>query len=242
LGAHEAVPTDQIDEFNSRLQDTSPDVTRVVHETIKAAMQAEQARTSGIDARSASMLSASGLSMTVIFTFGSGMVKHELGWEGGGSWIVAAIYVGASVFGILSAILSVRAIYVQAKSHPVPDEEAIFRTEALCPGGLPDQYLKQISVHFASIYQCLIKRHEQKLGWLRWAQRSFLAFVFLVGLLGGVIAMSSVKKSGTPAQNSQGNTSATGAKSSGTGMTTPSALPQPSALPPVRAKLVTDGQ
>src|SRR5664279_2804439 len=186
----EAAP-DPVDRINSRLANTSVEVTKEVHNAIEAALQAEQGRSAGIDARAMSMIGAAGLSMTVIFTFGPYLVKNELRYEGLGLRIVVVLYVLALLSGILSALFSLFATYVR-DNHPVADDEAIFRVEALGPEGTALTYKKQLCVHFASVRELLISKHTRKLAWLKKAQVSFVVFLFLVSLLGGTIGMSSI--------------------------------------------------
>ena len=226
-----------LDEINSRIQQATPGVTKEVFEGVKGLLDAEQRRTPAVDARAMSLLGAAGLSMTVTFTFGASLVRSELGLNGMASLVVVAVYLLALATGLLTALFSLLALFAR-DDHPIADEDAVFRSEAFPLRGEESDgvYLKQLTVSFWSIYQLLVKKHVRKALYMRKAQYCFLGFLLLVGSLGGVIAMSSAKKStqSTPIQNptTKPNTS-------------PSAPDAPSTsnvLRPIGAKLVTDGQ
>jgi hypothetical protein len=226
-----------LEEINSRIQYATPEVTREVFDGVKGLLDAEQRRTPAVDARAMSLLGAAGLSMTVTFTFGAELVRSELGLNGIVSLLVVVIYLLALVTGLSAAFFSLLALFVR-DDHPIADEDAVFRSEAFRLRGQESDgvYLKLLSVSFWAIYQLLVRKHVRKALYMRKAQYCFLVFLLLVGSLGGVIAMSSAKKSSQsmPVQNptTRQNTSSS----------VPDASSTSNVLRPIGAKLVTDGQ
>jgi hypothetical protein len=229
-----------LEEIQSRLEGATPEAAKGVFEAVKVVLDAEQKRAPVIDARATSMLGAAGLSMSVIFTFGTYLVKKDLGLNGVESCAVVALYVLALLSGILSALLSLLVLFVR-DDHPVADENAIFRREALVPPATECTYRNQLSVHFWSIYQYLTRKHVRKARRLRWAQTTFMVFLVLVSFLGGVIAMSSAKNSTQNTQNTK-MTTITSPSTSQPDPSPPATSSVPPVLPPIQARLIADSQ
>lgn len=118
-------------EIAKRLTGLPNSVAEQVFRLVESQVATEAARQQRLDAKSTSLLTAVGLSLTVAFTFGSVLMKD--GWSHWKSTnahdLVLVLFAGALVAGILAAVYALRALFVTA--YPGMNEDALFNESIL---------------------------------------------------------------------------------------------------------------
>lgn len=183
-------------ELKRRLKRNSPELVKELYDIAKAQVQFEVGRQSRLDSKATSLLTASGLSITLTFVFGGVLINlsktGEVGW-----WIVLA-YIAAVACGLIAAACAVRALRV-SDTYATFNEDTVFNEavldqadgntedESQRAGGVRD-YQRFLIVQLWEIYQQHADNHELKATWIRRGQTwlfAFLAALFLICALVG---------------------------------------------------------
>lgn len=106
------------DDLAKRLARYSPDLVEEVAKVARDALASENARESSLNGKATSLLTASGLSLTVAFTFGGMLLQHpeyldslNSGWAA----VVPFLYGGALLCGLAATGFALGALFVTSK-------------------------------------------------------------------------------------------------------------------------------
>lgn len=178
------------EQLRDRLAVNSPELMQELLTLVQGQITSEVGRQARLDAKSTSLLTASGLSLTVAFTFGGLLIAQPKVFS---ALIVVAF--GTAVFsGIFAAMYAVRALSVSDKYRTTHEEtlfDAAMLQEANEPPALrnedmPDaekrtfgvmEYRKFIVPHLWTIVQDHRRIHERKGALIRRGQFCLLGFL-----------------------------------------------------------------
>jgi hypothetical protein len=194
------------EEIRARLTIDSPELVQELYMLAQSQVTAEVGRQTRLDVKANSLLTASGLSLTVAFTFGGLLVNQTKRFDDIAG--VVGVFAVSVACGLVAAIYAVRTLTVTGRYRTV-DEESVFNPEALRTAdepaatiaGLGDktdaekraygvmEYRKFLVPHLWSIVLQHREIHEDKAKLVKRGQGFFIAFlgfllivcVFVVG-------------------------------------------------------------
>lgn len=195
-----------VDDLREALRLNSSELIGEVYEIAKQQVESEEKRETIIGSKAVALLSVSGLSLTVAFTFGGLLLQHPehlqvLGWV---SHLVIAAYAIALLCGLLASVLALWSMRVRSDYRGVNAADVFGPELAEADQGVfepPDQsrpttvdrispinsYRRFLAAHYWRIYDNNFEIHEAKAGQVRVGQWLFVAFVFLLMLIGGAM-------------------------------------------------------
>lgn len=184
-------------ELIRRLKRSSPELTNEVYELAKSQVQYEAGRQARLDAKATSLLTASGLAITLAFVFGGALINlslnREVGW-----WIVVA-YLAAVLCGLVAAWHAIKALRVR-EDYLTLNDEAVFNDEILTladrmeteteggKGAGVRDYQRYMIVQLWEISRQHHANHEEKASWIKRGQSwlfGFIVALFLICLVIG---------------------------------------------------------
>ncbi len=183
-----------------RLRLNSPELVENIYELAKAQVAYETGRQGRLDSKATSLLTASGLSVTVAFSFGTTLITYGSRFDG----VVIVAYAAAVSLGLTAAILAVAALkvagtYTTVSDHAVFDagelpranwptwegDEAVEIAERLRFGVM--RYQKHLIAHLWEIYRANAAQNEIKATRIKYGQYVFVAFLIALLACAGLV-------------------------------------------------------
>jgi hypothetical protein len=174
----------------------NPELAKEVYELAKAQVQAEGARHTILNTKATSVVTAAGVSITVMFTVASTLMSSKVVLP---SWLLM-MFAGTGGCGVTAVVLGVIALLVkggfaQVSEHAVFDQDALaFGDEPTGCDDLPELkekyafgaavYRQHMAVHLWSVYEKEHRQLDTKSRQVFWAQLFFIVFVALISACG----------------------------------------------------------
>lgn len=176
-----------------------------VYDLAKRQIASEDRRETNLSAKAVSLLSATGLSLTVAFTFGGVLLQRPEYLAALGSArvpLVVAPYALALVAGMAASWFALRALLVRSDYRDVAEDDVFGKeldaADEKVDEGLP-MYRRFLAVHLWLIFQETSKIHEHKATQIARGQKCFFAFLLLLLPIGGAMTYSlSVAEQASP--------------------------------------------
>lgn len=182
-----------VEEIVERLRLSSTELVADVYALANRQLDVEDKRETNLNGKAVSLLSASGVSVTVTFALGGVLAQRpellELLAPAGTTWrvVLALSYAAAVFFGILAGVLAVLALKISAyvtvaEPDVFGDELRRSDEEGACAGQA--RYRRYLTAHLWQIYRANFRKHERKARKILFGQISFLVFLTLLIPLG----------------------------------------------------------
>jgi hypothetical protein len=179
-----------IQEIVERLRLRSRDLVADLYTLTTRQLDVEDKRETSLNTKAVSLLSASGVSVTVLFALGGALAQRpevlESLAQAGTPWrlVLTSLYFVALLSGVAGGVLAVLALKVSA--YVTVSEPDVFGDELSTADERtdPDRYRRYVTAHLWLIYRAQFNRHERKARVLRYGQSSFLVFLLLMIPLG----------------------------------------------------------
>lgn len=209
------------DEVRRRLSLNSPELVAAIFDMTQQRLKFEEGRHGHLNSKATALLTAAGLSLTVVSTIGAALgpyVKHL----SSGARLAAIVCLCITVLpGFLAAIWAVRAMLVRA-DYSVPSMHAIFDKTILSEANAHDpshsghddasarkyglmEYQKFLTAHLWEVAASHSKVHEDKATKIRRGQWAFVIFLGLIfcGCIAAFWAFSSRRDNSPSSQAAQ---------------------------------------
>jgi hypothetical protein len=121
------------DELVKRLTLASPDLVEELYKLSKEFLASEAARENNLNGKATSLLTASGLSLTVAFTFGGLLLQHPEyldSWNEPWPYVVPSLYGFALLMGLSASGIAVRSLLIRDDYKGIAEED-VFNPEVL---------------------------------------------------------------------------------------------------------------
>jgi hypothetical protein len=182
-------------ELVERMCLNSPKLADEVYDIAKMQLANEEKREANFGAKAVSLLSVTGLSLTVAFTFGGVLLQRPeyLAALGGWRHVVVAGYALALISGMAASWFALRALVIRSDYRAIAERDVFGDelAEADTKGDAgPVAYRRFLAVHFWLIYQNNWSIHEEKARHVQRGQWCFFAFLFLLLPIGGAMTYS----------------------------------------------------
>ena len=167
-----------------------------VYDLAKRQIASEDRRETNLGAKAVSLLSVTGLSLTVAFTFGGVLLQRPEYLAALGTArlpLVVGPYALALLAGMAASWFAVRALLVRSDYRDVAEEDVFGKelegADEKVDAGLP-VYRRFLTVHLWLIFQETSKIHEQKATQIARGQKCFFAFLLFLLPIGGAMTYS----------------------------------------------------
>lgn len=174
----------------------SPKLVDELYDLAKRQIASEDKRETNLAAKAVSLLSATGLSLTVAFTFGGVLLQRPEYLTALGSArlpLVVVPYALALLAGMTASWFALRSLLVRSDYRDVAEEDVFGKelsaADEKVDEGLP-AYRRFLTVHLWLIAQEISKIHDQKATQIARGQRCFFAFLLLLLPIGGSMTYS----------------------------------------------------
>lgn len=168
-----------------------------VFDAVQRQVTFEIGRQTRLDTKASSLLGATGLSLTVAFTFGGQILLNNadvLGEFGVIGVVADSVFVLAVVSGLVSASYALRALFVRGSATASPDE--LFKKSVLAIDSDEDlededkaaHYQRHLAVHLWDVAEALSERLSATARYVRTGQAWLVVFIALLGLISLLIA------------------------------------------------------
>jgi hypothetical protein len=213
-------------DVRARLNVSSPELVKELHENAIRMLNAECERQKSLEAKASSLLAASGLAVTLTFAFGSAITERPGNFH---EWIIYP-YASACIFGLLTAGYAVWALMI--RNYAALNEETIFNDAVIKDADEPAafaaddtmpytekwsyglrNYRAFVVPHIVRICQINAAHHKRKAELIAWGQRLFFGFILSVISVCLLIAVGLSYKNGhgeTPASKPSAGTASEG--------------------------------
>lgn len=183
-------------ELVERVRLNSPKLADDVYDVAKMQLANEEKRESNLAAKAVSLLSVTGLSLTVAFTFGGVLLQRPVYLASLGGWryvFVVGPYALALIAGMAASWFALRALAVRSDYRGIAERDVfgdeLAEADTKGDGG-PVAYRRFLAIHFWLIFQENWDIHEEKAAQIERGQRCFVAFLFLLLPIGGAMTYS----------------------------------------------------
>jgi hypothetical protein len=167
-----------------------------LYDLAKRQAASEDKRETNLSAKAVSLLSVTGLSLTVAFTFGGVLLQRPEYLAALGRArvpLVVAPYALALIAGMAASWFALRSLLVRSDYRDVAEEDVFGKeldgADEKADDGLP-VYRRFLTVHLWLIAQETSKIHDQKATQIARGQRCFFAFLLLLVPIGGAMTYS----------------------------------------------------
>lgn len=193
-------------ELVERVRLNSPELAGEVYDVAKMQLANEEKRETNLSAKAVSLLSVTGLSLTVAFTFGGVLLQRPVYLAALGGWrylFVVAPYALALIAGMAASLFALRALAVRSDYRSIAERDVFGQelTGADTSGAAgPVAYRRFLAVHFWLIFQNNWDIHEAKATQIERGQQFFVAFLLLLLPIGGAMTYSLAVAQDAPAE------------------------------------------
>jgi hypothetical protein len=201
-----------LSELRDRVNLHSPLLVKELHETTLRQIQSETGRQTRLDGKATSLLTATGLSLTVAFAFGGQiLIAHadKLKAYGHRWWIAVVVtYSLAVLSGLFASFFATWALRVHG-AHGTVSEDNVFNDDVLKAADQADaehsddpvkaaaardvgltNYRRYITIHLWHIVQVQHQIQEKKASIIRYGQLCFMAFLVSLVIICGFMVIS----------------------------------------------------
>jgi hypothetical protein len=191
-------------ELVRRLSIRSDSVVDEIYDIAKQQLDDEDKRDGILNTKANTVLGASGLSLTVAFTFGGFLLQHpeRLALGPPTFYLVVAAFAASMLLGLLAGLFALFGMKVG--QYEYINEGSIFDVEnlgdvdrafeatwtsskgdrAAANQAALSTYRRYLAGHLWGIYQRTFEKLERRAEWIKWAQRAYLGFLATIMVLG----------------------------------------------------------
>jgi hypothetical protein len=190
----------------------SESVVEEIFAVAKQQLDDEDKRDAVLTTKANTVLGASGLSLTVAFTFGAFLLQHpeRIAFGRVGFDVVVAVFALSLLLGLLASYFALRSMrvsqfeYISEKSvfdnENLRDADSAFEKAWTESGGdrsvadlaAVSVYRRYLTAHLWGMYQRTFDKLEQKAETVKFAQRLYVAFLATIIVIGMALTVSAV--------------------------------------------------
>lgn len=241
MPAHEAPPlTPEV--LVERLALRHEKVADEVYAVVRRAIDADERRDASLNQKATALLSVTGLSLTLAFTFGGLLLQRaELASRLGG-WLLPCVVVPygfAILLGLFASGYALWALLVRGTYRDVDPQEVFGPLlRQADEAGDPTTYKRHMIAHLWRVYDRNYSNHEKKAATVKRGQFAFFAFIVALLPIGGAMTFTIAqapsetdRSSATAQQPTESPTARATSHEPASPATSPSAQPAPNPVP-----------
>lgn len=171
-----------------------------VYAVVRRAIDADERRDASLNQKATALLSVTGLSLTLAFTFGGLLLKRAELASGLGGWLVPCVvvpYACAILFGLVASGYALWALLVRGTYRDIDPHEVFGpQLRQADETGDPTTYKRHMIAHLWCMYDRNYSNHEKKAAAVKWGQFAFFAFIVALLPIGGAMTFTIAQRSG----------------------------------------------